>query len=447
MKQDNQLAPGVYEALLTNGLRNAISRLPDMLEPALDVRPDSSQMPEHLARQLSTELTRLLRAILKEDAVRDPNEPVRIVNSVLTYLSSKRPDSILTEARVAAPAAILRGIRSREPGAHSYPEPLIPLSQSALLVNDNLKLAAGTIIKREIASADGVDLICAFVNYRGVLILEDEIRSLVHRGAMRLITTTYMGATQKRALDALCSWGVQIKVVYELPPANTRLHAKAWLFSRASGFNTASIGSSNLSPSALMDGLEWNVRLTQVDTPSILASFQATFDRYWADPCFEEYNPERDGARLNKALGASQGAALDDRLDFFLDVQPWPHQKEILEALEAERTLHNKWSNLVVAATGTGKTIVAALDYKRLREKRGDLTLLFVAHRHEILDQARSAFRHVLRDGSFGERWERGEKPSQWRYVFASIQTLSHVNLDELRPDLFQMVVIDEFHH
>ncbi len=109
----------------------------------------------------------------------------------------------------------------------------------------------------------------------------------------------------------------------------------------------------------------------------------------------------------------------------FLDVTPWPHQTEILEKLAAERERHHRFKNLVVAATGTGKTIVAALDFKRLRGQMGDPRLLFVAHRQEILKQSLSAFRQVLRDGSFGELYVDGHRPDEWRHVFASIQSLA----------------------
>jgi superfamily II DNA or RNA helicase len=121
----------------------------------------------------------------------------------------------------------------------------------------------------------------------------------------------------------------------------------------------------------------------------------------------------------------------------------------MLEELDAERSLHDRHRNLIVAATGTGKTVVAALDYRRLiRDVHGrDLTLLFVAHRKEILVQARRMYREVLSDATFGELLVGGEVPGKWRYVFASIQSLSAQRLAALAPDHFDVVVIDEFHH
>jgi superfamily II DNA or RNA helicase len=100
-----------------------------------------------------------------------------------------------------------------------------------------------------------------------------------------------------------------------------------------------------------------------------------------------------------------------------------------------------------VAATGTGKTIIAALDYRRLKEELPRARLLFVAHRSEILEQSRTTFRHVLREGSFGEQWVGGERPAQWEHVFASIQSLTAGDIANIDPEHFDVVIVDEFHH
>ena len=127
-------------------------------------------------------------------------------------------------------------------------------------------------LRAELASADHVDLLCAFVKWHGLRLLEDELNELRLRDApLRVITTTYLGATDARALDALVTeFGAEVRVNYELD--RTRLHAKAWLLRRNTGFHTAYVGSSNLSPAALVDGLEWNVRLSAVSTPHLWKS-------------------------------------------------------------------------------------------------------------------------------------------------------------------------------
>src|SRR5699024_7469239 len=121
----------------------------------------------------------------------------------------------------------------------------------------------------------------------------------------------------------------------------------------------AYVGSSNLSRSALVSGLEWNVRLSAVGTPDLLDKFAATFDSYWADPAYEDYDPDRDSDRLDDAL-AEAGNRTGSRARISLsglEVRPFPHQQEMLERLDTERQLHGRHRNLVVAATGTGKTV------------------------------------------------------------------------------------------
>jgi len=264
-----------------------------------------------------------------------------------------------------------------------------------------------------------------------------------------VLTTTYVGATERRALDRLVDMGARVKISYET--RMTRLHAKAWLFHRNTGFSTAYVGSSNLSKSALLDGLEWNVRLSAVEHGHLLDTFRATFDEYWEDPAFETYDPssaeERD--RLDQALALERGRPTDLPIEITtLDVRPWGYQREILDELAAEREIHGHHRNLVVMATGTGKTVVAGLDYRRLREAGAVDSLLFVAHRDEILGQSLHTFRHIMRQGSFGERFVGGERPNEWRHVFASVQSLARVDLQrDLPPNQFDMVIVDEFHH
>ena len=120
----------------------------------------------------------------------------------------------------------------------------------------------------------------------------------------------------------------------------------------------------------------------------------------------------------------------------------------MLDQLEVERVLHGRHRNLVVAATGTGKTVVAALDYRRLADAAPTLPrLLFVAHRKEILEQSLRTYREVLADANFGELYVGGARPERWEHVFASVQSLSSYGVASIPPGSFQVVVVDEFHH
>ena len=199
--------------------------------------------------------------------------------------------------------------------------------------------------------------------------LREALAGVVERGGrVRVITTTYMGATERRAVDELVALGAEVRVAFDA--RITKLHAKAWLLERSTGLSTAFVGSSNLSHTALFDGLEWNVRLSSVDAGQLIQRVRSMFETYWASEHFESYEPASAGDRLDRALGAHRDRDAGPTLAFVgLDVHPYPHQQRMLERLMVERERHDHHRNLVVAATGTGKTVVAALDYRQLRRR------------------------------------------------------------------------------
>lgn len=431
-KEPSLLAEGLYELLHTNDLAVQLEAVPEL--EATSLRIDGDRSPEALSRHVADAVKKMLTTTSPEDRVGKVNQLLTVINpghQVLagpTQLRSlHRPDSIKR-----------RQLR----------RPMTSLSDSALLTNgkDDPNLAAE--IRAEIESADSVDLLCAFIRWTGIRLLEPALEALKARGGkLRVITTTYMGATERRAIDELVTrYGAEVRISYET--LSTRLHAKAWLFHRNTGFSTAYVGSSNLSSAAMLDGLEWNVRLSNIGTPALLQKFAITFDSYWEQRAFLSYDPETDAEKLDAALlrnGGKQTSAPSGYTG--LEVEPFLHQVEMLEDLEAERSkgFHR---NLLVAATGTGKTVIAALDYKQLCEAAGkDLSLLFIAHRKEILQQSMTTYRNVMQSGSFGELFVGKNKPQEWKHVFASVQSLSAKKLGKLDPDMFDVVVIDEFHH
>jgi superfamily II DNA or RNA helicase/HKD family nuclease len=428
------LPEGVYETLRTRRLDAALDQLVDLAPRFLPV--ENADQPHVLARHVAAAVE---RALLGES---DPDRRLELVNDLLDRVAAQ-DDQLATAVQ-----HLVVLTREAAPGVHRLERPVTPLSSAALLTNAPEEPSLGAELRAELASTDRVDLLCAFIRWHGVRVLEQQLEVLRSRGVpFRVITTTYVGATEQRAVDALVRrFGAQVKISYET--RTTRLHAKAWLFHRASGFDTAFVGSSNLSRSALLDGLEWNVRLSSVATPDLLRKFAGTFDSYWASPDFVDYDPENpdDVERLRQALGRDRITTASEFVSG-LEVRPYPHQDAILEALETERTVHDRHRNLVVAATGTGKTVVAALDYTRLRTNLPRARLLFVAHRKEILEQSRRTYREVLADGAFGEVYVAGERPERWEHVFASVQSLAAYGVQRLPADHFDVVVVDEFHH
>jgi superfamily II DNA or RNA helicase/HKD family nuclease len=441
---------GIYEQLVTSDLNHRLRQV----DPALVDRDalDPADGHEALARHIA----RLVRRVLRATGGDGPDALARqvdLTNQITRAIAELAPESVGADDLVADSRDLLLALAALGPTPAPVqfpPRPEVPLTASALLVNGRGQPRIGTEVQRELASADNVDLLCAFVRWAGVRVLDSQLEDLTRRGGrLRVLTTTYIGATERKALDRLVRLGAQVKVSYETH--TTRLHAKAWLFHRRTGFTTGYVGSSNLSRSALLDGLEWNVRLAADEQGHLLDTFRATFDEYWEDPTFEPYDPEdaRQRERLDQALAVEGRGPSELPLELAtLAVRPFGYQQEILEELQAERDIHGRWRNLVVMATGTGKTVVAGLDYRSLHEAGLADSLLFVAHREEILGQSLATFRHIMRDGSFGERLVGRERPVSWRHVFASVQSLARLDLqDQLDPAHFDMVVVDEFHH
>ncbi|GGT10895.1 helicase [Streptomyces tanashiensis] len=435
---------GLYEQLITLRLEAQLKELAGRGGHAIDdvVGPESS--PRVLAKHVSDTVRRILERL-------PASEHVHAANHILESMNTIEGAREWVEFVADGPRQLLAVAEQEAQGAYRI-RPATPLAEAALLTNAPEDPSLGFELRAELATADRVDLLCAFVKWHGLRVIEQSLEAAHARGVpIRVITTTYIGATERQALDRLVQrFNAEVKVNYEL--RSTRLHAKAWLFRRDSGYDTAYVGSSNLSKAALLDGLEWNVRLSSVATPDAVRKFAATFDAYWSDPAFEAYDPDRDAARLSEALriaNQGKGPAAEHRITLSgLEVRPYPHQRDMLERLQVEREVHDRHRNLLVAATGTGKTVMAALDYKQLRQQHGrDLRLLFIAHRQEILRQSLRTYQDVLVDANFGEELHSGLAPDGWQHVFASVQSLHAQRLEQLSPDHFDVIVIDEFHH
>lgn len=437
---DYSLEEGLYDELLS------IKKHADISEKQFFSNIEEVD-PEEFSSYASEYIEDLLKIVI--DSIKQGErieEGLKICNSLIKELS-KYSDSFSSD-QLATKNLLLSLFDGKSPKldpekAEEF-RPGIPLSQSALLVNARDEYRIGAELKKEIKSADRIDFICSFIKWSGLRLIKKELQEAINRGVtIRVITTVYMGASDKRAIDELQEMGAEVKVSYDT--RRTRLHAKAWLFHRESGFSTGYVGSSNLSASAQTEGLEWNVRLSKPETPHLIEKFEASFESYWNSGEFKIYDQkEEEQEKLRKAL--SQETPSDFDIAFF-DITPYSFQKEILEKLELERDIKNKYKNLVVAATGTGKTVISAFDYKKYAEQSNEMpSLLFVAHRKEILQQSLSTFRTVLTKANFGELLVDQYQPREWKHVFASIQSLHAKNYD-FKADKYDVIIIDEFHH
>jgi superfamily II DNA or RNA helicase/HKD family nuclease len=453
-----RLPDGVYDHLLDEVLAALAEEAGRTRE--VDVAElDPARTPSFAAAHLRPLVERVLGSVKGEDAADKQARRVLILNRLLATLDEAAREHCgetpldAGETRVPSPRH-LRLVRPR-PAVGAAPPvvlPETPLAESALLVNASGEPSLGRELTRELASADRVDLLCAFVKWSGLRFVLDDLAALVRRARergeaapLRVLTTTYIGASDVRAIEELAKIGAEVRISYD--DRRTRLHAKAWLFHRESGSHTAYIGSSNLSHAALHEGLEWNVRLAWRDSGPLLEKFRAAFESYWDSDEFEPFDPARDRERVVKALAAQRGEDGTGAPVLRFDLRPHPYQESMLEALRVERERGHA-RNLLVAPTGTGKTLVAAFDYAHLRATLPRARLLFVAHRDRILSQSRGAFAAVLRDPGFGELLSGDQKPTSGEHVFATIQSLARMDLArDLPPEHFDVVVVDEFHH
>lgn len=176
----------------------------------------------------------------------------------------------------------------------------------------------------------------------------------------------------------------------------------------------------------MTSGLEWNIKLSQYDSGDILEKIRATFEGYWNNLEFTPFIAALDSERLRKALRSERRSSQDESNDlaFHFDLKPYYYQQEILDKLKAEREVHHSFKNLVVAATGTGKTVIAAFDYRdfcRANPNRPN-KLLFVVHRKEILSQSMSCFRGILKDLNFGSMMVGGVAEKRVGYIINAME-------------------------
>jgi superfamily II DNA or RNA helicase len=430
--------PGLYETLITEALVDHLDEAAQRWHVVRDsLRPPEA--PDRIAFHLSKVIERAVQGMSEAER---SEKGVTLARAIVDLIKTFKGTEEDGGERPTLPSGVLRAVLGYRPdgAAEMIGAPLTPLLDTTLLTNASGEPRVGMQLQSEIASANSIDVVMAFVRRSGIRPLLPELRRHCESGRpLRLLTTTYTGSTEPEALDELVRIGAQVKVSYDT--SGTRLHAKAWLFHRESGFSTAFIGSSNLTHQAQVTGLEWNVRISGARNPDVQRQVEAIYESYWNGQEFKLYDP--DEFRQKSEASCKGGITITLAPT---EIRAEPFQARLLEQIELARQQgHHR--NLLVSATGTGKTVMAALDYATLRGRLPRSRLLFIAHREEILTKSRDTFRVALRDTTFGEEWVSGKRPSRFDHVFASIQSLAVADLSHLEPDHFDVVIVDEFHH
>ncbi|MDX6190961.1 DUF3427 domain-containing protein [Flavobacterium sp. Fl-318] len=443
---------GLYEELVTKLITYKINELNKDTFQIKKVSIDKAEASQILSQHIGKTIKHAFTLIKGENIV---ETQIEIANKIILLLKEElkkeefEDDLIETEGKILK--AVFTKVDTHFTDLDLHLKEITPytrLIHSELFTGGNSGTTLESELRKEILSSDKIDLLVSFIKWKGIRILERELREFTERGGkLRVITTTYIGATDSKAVELLASLkNTEVKISYNT--GNERLHAKAYLFQRNSGFHTGYIGSSNFSRSALTDGLEWNLKITTKEVGHIIDKFRKTFESYWENSEFELYDQNIHSVKLVDALKQGKISKENTFTTSYFDVKPYNYQSEILEKLEVERLVHNRYKNLLVAATGTGKTVISAFDYKNFRKNNQSSKLLFVAHRKEILQQAKTAFQGILKDHNFGDLWVDGLEPSSNEYVFASIQTLNNrLENINLSPEYYDFIIIDEVHH
>ncbi len=436
---------GIYESLIDEHLRGALQRYPE-LRPVFG-KIDKEEQPSIYAAFVA----RVLEEALREAS---PESRLALCNEILTRISSHKDLAhfvsrhlVTSERLPERDKALLLEIKPPHYYEGRLPRPETPMARSSLFTGAPHEPRLAEELNREMCSADGVDILVSFIKWSGLRLLMPGLEELLSRDVkVRVLTTSYMGASDATAIEWLARQpNVSLRVSYDTE--RTRLHAKAWHFRRDNGYSTAYIGSSNMSHAAMTSGLEWNLKVTAQDLGPILDKFIVEFETCWNSREFIPFDPSEPRA-LREAIEQARHGGNQARGIFF-DLRPYHFQERILEALERERVVHDQWRNLVVAATGTGKTVVAAFDFSRFYQERGrQARLLFIAHRQEILRQARETFRQVLRDQNFGDLLVGDYQPERLDHLFCSVQSLSSRRLwEQTGSSFYDFIILDEAHH
>ena len=444
------LHDGLYEQVINKGIDSELSTTEKLTQAE---KIDAAEAAKTLSEYISEVVLRGLENI-KDNGGSIDNQ-VNLANKIINTIIQETSESDFDTLSVAERAEQLFAVFEKKNNIIAFDEkakiirPETSIAQSSLFTGAIHEPQMYTELKKEIVSCNRIDMLVSFIKWSGLRLIIDELTTFTgNGGTLRIITTSYMGATDVKAIEELRNLpNTQIKVSYDTK--RTRLHAKTYVFYRDTGFTTAYVGSSNMSNAALSSGLEWNVKVANKDLPETIDKIAATFESYWNSNEFEYYD-EGQKERLARALKSEKYFDSNNDELYTLDILPYSYQQEILDKLEAERAVRGYYHNLVVAATGTGKTVVSALDYKRFRKlnPKAPCHLLFVAHREEILKQSLYTFRAVLKDANFGEMFVGNYKPESIDNLFISIQTFNSQSFTEkTTADFYDYIIVDEFHH
>jgi HKD family nuclease len=339
---------GIYEELVTKLVNHKINELDKTYFQIKKTEIDKAEAAQLLSTHIGKSIRHAL-TLIKGDDILDTQ--IDIANKIIRFLKDEFKKEDFEDDLIETEGKILRAVFSKIDSHFSDLDlhlkeitPYTRLIHSELFTGGNSATSLESELRKEILSSNKIDLLVSFIKWQGIRILEKELVEFTKRGGkLRVITTTYVGATDSKAIEFLSSLeNTEIKISYNT--GNERLHAKAYLFIRNSGFHTGYIGSSNFSRSALTDGLEWNLKITTNEVSHIIDKFRKTFESYWQNSEFETFDKNIHVEKLKSALKQGKFSKEYTNSTTYFDLKPFPYQNEILEKLDVERQIQKSTS-------------------------------------------------------------------------------------------------------
>ena len=312
------------------------------------------------------------------------------------------------------------------------PNTVLNLPQSPQMVD---------ILRQSLTTSDHAIICVSFLRFSGLSLLLNELNTFFEKqGKLQILTSTYLNITQPEALETLMKIS---EVELRLQDGFTGFHTKFYFFNTQDHSAYCWIGSSNLTKGGISTNIEWNLKHTH---PAIIQECKDNFYKLWnRDDVFplnqailEIYRDRYKRSKENSIF--ISGSAYTENLNELYE--PNSAQTEALKALKKLRE-EGKKRAVVVAATGLGKTFLTAFDAKAFKAS----SILFIAHREELLSQAEETFRKVFKGNAVTGILASGKNPGKANFIFATIQSLSQAKNQYLIDREYDYVVIDEFHH
>ena len=364
------------------------------------------------------------------------------LNFELTNYNSKIINNLITDGEYQEAINFVMSHTNKNYSIPLKVEPSLSGMLNGLILNDKLKFDNFFVhLKKELLNAEEFVFVVSFIKYSGIQILISTLDELEKRGIKgKILTSVYMNVTDPKALEKLHSYkNIEVKIYNS---GSESFHTKAYLFKKKS-YNTCIIGSSNISQSALFSAEEWNVFLTENSYMEIYKNSKEQFEKLWnsnlAIDLTENFINEYENFKSNNGFIKTFNY---EKIKKNVQISPNNMQMNVLENLELTR-IQGEERGLVIAATGTGKTYLAGFDFKQSSFK----SFLFLAHREELLINARKVFSKILNipENKFGYIGG-GIKNTDSKMIFATVQSFNKIK-DMFDSTYFEYIVIDEFHH